>query len=361
MIYPSKFISLVGKVRSEDDQYVQFIGQGNPNAQILLVGKDCPIDRSTTRSEGCYEMEYLHNAAQWENNIVKQTDPLDVIDWVATCAIGEDKYNPLYPYRGQHNFKAVRSEDGELLNGGASASWCAYQKLVDKILHYPSPSPDIDFHRFTFHTVLSSINSPVDGYSVDTAKSVKSRCKILFRDSYFQSFPVIVLACGRFVKDYHIDIEDVFNQKYLSMDQDGKDWMRLFEKDGRLLIHTRPISFCSDVALDKIASKVQHHLEKPLLKYCLYYDGSDDSCENSKWGFYERHWLYGSVRTNDQEFQCEVTDMIHNGISEDWIDSFGIPRTLVGIFFNRYCHWVGLFDIKDFMKWFEGVRNKIEC
>ena len=121
--------------------------------------------------------------------------------------------------------------------------------------------------------------------------------------------------------------------------------------------NTRPITLCSDALLDKIALKVQQYLEPPLLKFCLYYDGTDESCENSHWGFYERHWVYGYIKTNNQEFQWEVQDMIHHGISEDWIDSFGIPRTLVGIFFNRYCHWLGLYDIKDFMKWFENVRS----
>lgn len=354
MKYPNKFVSLVSKVSSGNDQYLQFIGQGNPNALFLLIGKDCNIDTSTTRGEGCYEMEYLHNAAQWERNITNETDVTDVVEW----SIGEDKYNPLYPYRGQKNTKAERTELGEVLNGGASATWCAYQKLADKLFHYQLPSPDIDFFQNTFLTVLSSLNSPIDGYSCEVDKSVKARCNVLFRDPYFRSFPITIVACGRFIKDYHVDIEEVFNQKYIDMEQEGKDWMRIYENEGRLLIHTRPISFCSEALLDKIAHKVQQHIETPLLKHCLYYDGTDASCENSQWGYYERHWLHDCIKTNDQAFQWEVKDMIHSGISEEWIDSFGIPRTLVGIFFNRYCHWLGLYDINDFMKWFEGIRNK---
>lgn len=359
MIYPSKFRSLVSKIRSMNDQHVQFIGQGNPCAQILLVGKDCPIDRSTTRGEGCYEMEYLHNTVQWEKNITTNKEPEEVIDWVETRAIGEDKYNPLYPYRGQHNIKAERTKEGELLNGGASSSWCAYQKLADKIFHYPSPALHIDFHQHTFLTALSSINSPVDSCSDEVSQCVDTRCNILFRDPFFRSFPITIIASGRFVKDYHINIEDVFNQKFSRIEEEGKDWVRIYKNDERLLLLTRPIALCSDVLLDKIADLVQLHLEKPLMKYCLYYDGSDESCENTKWGFYERHWIHDSVRTSNQAFQYEVKDMIHQGISEDWIDSFGIPRTLVGIFFNRYCHWVGLYDINDFKNWFEGVRNKM--
>lgn len=354
MKYPKDFISLVSKVSSESDQYLQFIGQGNPNANILLVGKDCNIDQSSTRGQGCYEMEYQHNAAQWQKNIDNGTDASDVVEW----SIGEEKYNPLYPYRGQKNVKAERAENGEVMNGGASSSWCAWQKLTENIFHYPSPSQYIDFHQHTFLTALSSINSPIDGYSSEVGECVKARCEVLFRDPYFRSFPIVVLACGRFAKDYHIDIEEVFNQKFKEFKEDGKDWMRIYENEGRLLVLTRPIALCSDKMLDGITDMVQQHLEKPLMKYCLYYDGTQESCENTKWAYYERHWLQNTVMTNDDAFQWEVKDMIHNGISEEWIDSFGIPRSLVGIFFNRYCHWVGLFDIKDFMKWFEGVRNK---
>ena len=353
MKYPKEFVALVSKVSSETNDSIRFIGQGYPNANILFVGKDCNIDLSSTRGQGCYEMEYLHNAAQWEKNIANDTDTLDVPQW----SIGEDNYNPLYPYRGQKNIKAERTELGEVMNGGASSTWCAWQKLSDKLFHFPSPSTDIDFHQFTFLTALSSIPSPTDDYSMKVEQSVKARFEVLFSSPYFRSFPIVILACGRFVKDYHIDIEHVFNQSYKYIEQEGKDWMRIFEKEGRLLIHTRPIKLCSDALLDKIALTVQKHLETPLLKYCLYYDGTDESTENSNWGYYERHWLYDCVKTNDQAFQWEVKDMIHCGISEEWIDSFGIPRTLIGIFFNRYCHWVGLYDKNDFMKWFEGVRS----
>ena len=95
-----------------------------------------------------------------------------------------------------------------------------------------------------------------------------------------------------------------------------------------------------------------------LLKYCIYYDGTEKSRENRLWGDYEGHWLNDCIDTNDKAFQQEVEYMIRCGISEEWLDSFGIPRSLIGIFFNRYCHWLGLYDIKDFMSWFEDVRNK---
>lgn len=66
MKYPSEFISLVNMVSSMTSDNLKFIGQGNLNACILLVGRDCNIDRSSTRGKGCYEMEYLHNVNQWK-------------------------------------------------------------------------------------------------------------------------------------------------------------------------------------------------------------------------------------------------------------------------------------------------------
>ena len=97
---------------------------------------------------------------------------------------------------------------------------------------------------------------------------------------------------------------------------------------------------------------------KSLLKYCIYYDGTEESSQTLM-GDYERHWLDAYVQSNGQAFQWEVKDMIHNGINEEWIDSFGIPRSMVGLFFNRYCHWVGLYNKNDFMKWFEDIRNGV--
>ena len=357
MNYPSEFVSLVNKVSSLASDDLQFIGQGNPNSKILLIGKDCNIDLSTTRGKGCYEMEYLHNAAQWKRNIDSGIEPSDVIDWVATLAIGEDKYNPLYPYRGLQNIKAVRTEDGESFNGGASASWCAYQSLVEKICDDSFKSSVIDFHQMSFLTVLSSLPSPDKGYNEDVENCVKTRCSKLFVSPFFLSFPVTILACGRFTKDYHIDIETLFNQKYIGIIENGNDWMRIYENKGRLLIQTRHITLCSDDWLEKIAMKAQKYLVEPLLKYCLYYDGSDDSWKNSQWGDYERHWIYGYIRSNNQYLQWDVQYMIIRGISEEWIDSFGIPRSLVGLFYNRYDHWVGIYDIKDFMNWFEEIRK----
>lgn len=50
-----------------------------------------------------------------------------------------------------------------------------------------------------------------------------------------------------------------------------------------------------------------------------------------------------------------VTELSRLG--RDTLQVLQVIETLVGIFFNRYCHWLGLYDIKDFMKWFENVRT----
>ena len=51
MKYPKKFMSLVGKVSSEANDSLKFIGQGNPNANILFVGKNCNIRITTWAGE----------------------------------------------------------------------------------------------------------------------------------------------------------------------------------------------------------------------------------------------------------------------------------------------------------------------
>ena len=356
MNYSIKFQSLIHRLEKEADQNLKFVGMGNPNSPILLVGKECAIDRNSSRGEGCYQMEQYRNVEQWAYNIQNNISSCDVEDWVNASSFDEGRYNPLYPYKGQFNKPAIRDAEGSSCNGGTSATWCAYQKLIGKIFS-EDKSEYIDFHQRSFMTELSAEVMLQSSYSIKTKQSIDVRCGSLLCDPFYRSFPIVIVACGRYIGQYNINLEQVFDQKYIGEDKDNVGWMHIHENCGRLLIHTRHLVMCSDALMDKIATRVRTFLMNPLLKYCIYYDGTDESAASSLMAFYEKCWLWSSIMNESNFLEENVREMLVNDINSDWIDGFCIPRTLVGIFFNRYCHWVGLWKKEEFMDWFENVRK----
>lgn len=356
MEYPKDFIQLVYRLANESSPNLKFIGQGSPRAKMLIVERDSHIDTSTPRGEGCYEMEILHNVQQWQKDFAKGINPMEVPSWPDSY-ISEENFNPLYPYKGLKNELAVRDDEGSPINKGVSKSWIAYQKLREIII--PTAGNGIvDFHQMAFLTSLSSVMCPLEGYSDEVKKSVSERCDGLFSDPYFKSFNVILMTCGRMVKDCHIDIEKLFDVKFKDEIKYGDEWIRYYVNGDRLLMLTSPIKKCSDALLEVIGNKAKECLMKPLMKYFVYYDGTDSTISNDLMGSYEHIWMCFHLLGDEQQYEFEVMDMIqHYGITEEWLDNFGIPRTLIGLFFNRYCHWSYCCIPKEFMAWFEDVRK----
>ena len=124
--YPEFFIELVSKANNHNSLlYGQYIGTGNPNAKILILGKECAIDKNESRKQ--YENEIMKNAKNWKNNIdnhisIENADKDEL--WKKDI---NSQINPLYPYRGQY-FKRNRNN-----NFGTSSTWYNYQKMFINI------------------------------------------------------------------------------------------------------------------------------------------------------------------------------------------------------------------------------------
>lgn len=245
--YSKQFVSLVERMSQRDEEDLKFIGFGNPNAKILIIAKEASIDKKDEQ----YTREIKNNIDDWHKNIDESFSQEDVCKW--DC---DEEFNPLYPYKGRLNKICRRNED----NGGTSATWYNYQKLVDKILKRPK-NEYIDFLEHCFITELSTEVRPYSGgYSEATQRSIDIRCKELLSDDFFRSFPIVIVACGHYLDMYNIDLEKIFNQKYIRMEKDNKLWLNIHEKDGRLLIHTRHLAMCSNALIDMIADNVQKFL-----------------------------------------------------------------------------------------------------
>lgn len=66
MEYPKEFVNLLAEKKEEC-----LIGWGNPNAKILVVGKESAIHNIEGKKQ--YELEILQNHIQWNINIKEKT------------------------------------------------------------------------------------------------------------------------------------------------------------------------------------------------------------------------------------------------------------------------------------------------
>lgn len=246
MEYKKEFIELIDSLKNENDENLRFVGLGNPNSKILIIGKECSFDlKKNEQDRFLYKLGNQDNLQQWiyniENGIGQETLPC----WENN----PDLYNPLYPYKGQFN-KVIRNN-----NDGTSRTWVQYQKLIDKILQKDKPEK-IDFHKYAFITELSDYPMPSSKKSEKTKESINIRCKKFFSHDFFRTFPIIIVPCCHYIRDYKINLEETFNQKFQRTDDDG-EWINVHRNGDRVLLHTRHLSMCSDRLIEKIASYIK--------------------------------------------------------------------------------------------------------
>ena len=115
--YPAVFQDLLKK-KYETDNY---IGEGNPNSKILLIGKECAIKES---DKDAYN-RFIGNAEIWKKAPIKQ-------NWFKE-RFAREAYHPRYPYYGQLMIRDNK-KDLEHTNRGTSPTWVAIQKFMNYLL-----------------------------------------------------------------------------------------------------------------------------------------------------------------------------------------------------------------------------------
>lgn len=75
----------------------RFIGYGDPDAKILIVGKECAIDKNNDPFK-MYEHEYLQNFTLWRRNVNGMVSTDSVKNWISNPDWGI--FNPLAPFKG---------------------------------------------------------------------------------------------------------------------------------------------------------------------------------------------------------------------------------------------------------------------
>ena len=254
-----------GKLKTEYKE-AAFIGAGNPDAEILFIGKEMAIDNNEKDKEKKHENQKQHEATVL-NNIEKWHKPELKEIKTNPCPWDDEKYldefySPWFPYFRQNNLirKDSKEENGIIKsNNGTSRTEYFYQKIISGIYEIPEEEQEfLTLHMYAFQSELSTATARVSAEvnPAERKQSIKNR-KCLWKTPFFQDFPITILGIGP-NKNYIIpgtDREDVinivkdFNVKYEGPTHYiGKKFINVhFSKDGKhMLLHTSHLSASSN-------------------------------------------------------------------------------------------------------------------
>jgi hypothetical protein len=220
----------------------EWCGQGNPNAHILIVGKEPYAEILIT------DIGEIRQLLQKQYNL---------------C-------------RTKNYGKGVRKKN---------PTWSNYQKMIEQIFPKKEFAPNVySFEECAFTTELNTMFRPQAELDDETIKNINERLQFFKESEFINSFPVILLACGNFIsndEDRGFLINNTFGVEYdIEPDSKGKPkgehkddyksghWFYTHHGDHgkRLVIHTRQLSNLFDYRiLADIAGVIQDHLIKQRL------------------------------------------------------------------------------------------------
>ena len=257
MNVPQSFVDLIYSNNVKEN----YIGMGNPNARILIIGREPAHDLTTEKGLEAHRQDQELNRKNWRNLI--EGEPV------------EGRCNPRRPFPNQRCLRRVvtKNEQGEEVdNDGTSQTWVKYQKLVDLILGREYDRGymlrPVDFHDFCFHTDISSASAKsLATTNIDAKKlSVEKRGKELFGKDFIKQFSIIILAIGLDIGENKYVLPD-WCEKTLGFprteveekvftDDKGKKigWVQVNRdtKNYRILLHTYCLSQARNEYIEKI-------------------------------------------------------------------------------------------------------------
>lgn len=193
-----------------------FLGYGNPNGDILIIGKECAFEPETVDEfyEELNQLTYYNNADSWDKFCKKPHDSSLISDWKhVKRSDWEKEFSPRFAFRGQ-----CCTIGGTT---GTSTTWYRYQKLIDLFLGTKKTKEDLlDFQDYCFITELNGLPMKKSRPSKDVKRSIENRVNGLLKEPFFQSFPLVIAACKGYINRYHIDLKALFpNAKIIITNQ----------------------------------------------------------------------------------------------------------------------------------------------
>lgn len=250
-----KFELLLNDLERENtEDYFKYIGTGNPNADILIIGKEASISKDKQSNQ--YNSETVSNFSDWKNILDKEDFDQKRIPQPEVV----EYQTPLYPYKGQ----LLKIDNGT--NKGASRTWMTYQKLYNCICN-KEDNNKIDFHEGVFITEVNAEPSPKTS-NAETS-TVEFRKGSILSSQFIKDFPIVILAgVGYFdtIKHNPKDLNEIerifdvrFMQKKVADEKESQPyWIHWNNDKTRLLINTYQLSMgIADKLLDAIAEEVK--------------------------------------------------------------------------------------------------------
>lgn len=217
----------------ENDLY---LGEGNPNAKILIVGQEIG-----------YGLEKKGNKNPNLNEVLDKSKKINT-DNLTYWKSRYETNSLFFEYLDfmQNEFKRVPNR-----------TWGNYQKIISNVVFDRTINDNhYDFLDHCFITEYSQLSLPSPNYNFNKNKeeikefkelkinSVNKR-KPLFSTPFFQSFPIVIMACGHYpTKYFPMDIQKKFDVEF-----DGKtktlsmgNYYNLHTSSNKILIHTRQFS-----------------------------------------------------------------------------------------------------------------------
>lgn len=219
-----------------------YIGYGNPNAEILFLGKEKAID--VAGSPEIFFHESINNILQWEQLSIGNDEDLKL------------EFNPLCPqsYHKEKNNHTIKKRD----------TWGMYAEIVKGISSNEGISHD-NFFNFCFTTEVNHIPSK---YS-NGIRLCQERKELLQRQFYKNFKYVIIGAIGSITES---EIKDIFgdcleitqfnvsNEKEALEDEDKKKrFITIFKKNNQKIILCNQLSGAagwSNVQIENLIKKI---------------------------------------------------------------------------------------------------------
>lgn len=211
-----------------------FIGYGNPDAKILIIGKEC-----ATKEVDDMKMFYDPNFEQWKESFESHGFDFKDNDGLSTYNFDNHYFHPIFPYYRQHH--TMSPNDARK----TSPTWYYYQRLIDMIRvgnaneKIKDKERWIDFFNDCFITELNDICRPNDyGLTKDerkeTKKHIRERFNWMRKTNFFNQFQVVILACGPYadaIKKDELLKKDLFGEAYVVYCGQLSRWDKKIEKE----------------------------------------------------------------------------------------------------------------------------------
>lgn len=226
-----------------------YLGTGNPNSKILVVGKEVATDVEEgldKKLETQNLVSFNNNCNDWKKNINEQISQENIPNW------NGDENNPLYAFKGVK----IKKE---------GHTWRKYQKLNNWVFDKKNNN-EINFQEDFFITEMSVLPSKTTSKAQKMSNfkdELKKRKESFLSSDFIQDFPIVILACGNYISGE--EITKIFKVNFI--EEKGnvrqKFWTHWNDEKTKLVIHTRQLSAnVSNELLLGIASEIKKNLNK---------------------------------------------------------------------------------------------------